>query len=70
MLMRADEEVVVNYQMANVLEAPVYKGDIIGVITYEVNGIIYKQEEIVITADVAEIDVKWCFERVIDGFFY
>lgn len=70
MLMRADEEVVVNYQMANELEAPVYSGDIIGVITYEVDGIIYKQEEIVVTSDVGEIDLKWCFERVIQGFFY
>ncbi len=69
MLMRADEEIIINYQMADVLNAPVYKGDIIGVITYEVDGVVYKQEEIIVTADVAEIDFEWCMERVLDGFF-
>lgn len=69
MLMRADEKVAINYHMADVLNAPVYKGDIIGVITYEVDGIIYKQEEIVVMADMAEIDFMWCVERVFEGFF-
>ncbi len=69
LLMRADEEVKVNYQMADLLDAPVYKGDIIGVITYEVDGVIYKQEEIVVTADVPEIDWEWCVKQILQGFF-
>ncbi len=68
LLMRADENVVINYRMAEVLDAPVYKGDIIGVITYEVDGQIYKQEDIVVMADMPEIDWKWCVEKVLQGY--
>lgn len=68
LLMREDEEVVINYRMEEVLDAPVHKGDIIGVITYEVDGLIYKQEDIVVTADVMEIDWKWCLEKVVQGY--
>lgn len=69
MLMRADEEVTVNYQMAGELVAPVQKGDVIGTIVYEVDGVIYKQEEIVVMADVPDIDWEWCFVKVIKSFF-
>ena len=69
LLMRADEDVVINYRMAEILNAPVFKGDIIGVITYEVGGVIYKQEDIVVLADVPEIDLEWCVEKVLLGYF-
>lgn len=69
LLMQAGEQMEINYEMATVLDAPVYKGDIIGVITYEVDGVIYKQEEIVVMADVAEIDFEWCLERIFQSFF-
>ena len=68
LLMRADEDVVINYRMEEVLDAPVYKGDIIGVITYAVDGQIYKQEDIVVTTDVKEIDWEWCLEKVMQGY--
>lgn len=68
LLMRTDEEVVINYRMAEVLDAPVYKGDIIGVITYEVDGQIYRQEDIVVTADVRGIDWEWCVKKVLQGY--
>lgn len=68
LLMRTDEEVVINYRMAEVLDAPIYKGDIIGVITYEVDGQIYKQEDIVVTADVRGIDWEWCVKKVLQGY--
>ncbi len=68
LLMRPDEEVIINYRMAEVLDAPVYKGDVIGVITYEVAGQIYKQEDIVVMADVREIDWEWCVKKVLQGY--
>ncbi len=68
LLMHADEDVVINYRMEEVLDAPVYKGDIIGVITYAVDGQIYKQEDIVVMADMPEIDWKWCVEKVLQGY--
>lgn len=68
LVMRPDEEIIINYRMTEVLDAPVYKGDVIGVITYEVDGVIYKQEDIVVTANVLEIDLKWCIEKVVEGY--
>lgn len=69
MLMRDDEEVTMNYQMAGELVAPVHKGDVIGMIIYEVEGVIYKREEIVVMADVPDIDWEWCFAKVTKSFF-
>lgn len=68
LLMMGDEEVKVNYRMAEMLDAPVYKDEVVGIITYEVDGRIYKQEEIVVTADVYEIDWNWCMERILQDF--
>lgn len=68
LLMREEENMILNYQMVEVLDAPVHKGDVIGVITHEIDGKIYKREDIVAGADVAKIDFKWCFWEVVDGF--
>lgn len=68
LLMRPDEEIIINYRMSEVLDAPVYKGDVIGGITYEVDGVVYKQEDIVIMTDMPEIDLEWCVEKVMEGY--
>lgn len=68
LLMSELEEIELHYQMAESLEAPVQKGDVVGVITYGVNGEVYKREEIVITASLEKIDFKWCMEKIIHDF--
>ena len=69
LLCQESEEVHIKYDFPKVLQAPVYKGEVVGSITYEVDGTIYKQEDIVISAGVKEIDLRWCVERIFRDFF-
>ncbi len=68
LLLRKGEEIEVKYSLLDKLQAPVCKGDVVGTITYEVDGKIYKKEEIVLTAGVKRIDMKWCLEKVLHEF--
>ncbi len=65
-LLKEGEQVVFEYELPSVLQAPVNKGDIIGKITYSVDGNIYRQKEIILTEDVKEVDIKWCLKKVFD----
>lgn len=69
LLLSSEEKILVNYKVAPILQAPVQKGDIVGTITYEVGGHIYRKQDIVVTADVDEIDLKWCLEKVFEKYF-
>ncbi len=68
-LLAVDEQIEVRYEVLKELTAPVKKGDVVGTIIYEVNGIIYKREDVVTTAGIEKIDLKWCMEQVFSGFF-
>lgn len=65
-LLKEGEQVVFEYELPSVLLAPVNKGDIIGKITYSVDGNIYRQKDIVLAEDVKEVDIKWCLKKVFD----
>lgn len=65
-LLKDGEWVQFDYQLPNELKAPVSKGEIVGRITYSVDGNIYRQKDIVLTEDVKEVDFKWCFGKVFD----
>lgn len=68
LLLGAEEEVEISYNVVSALQAPVQKGDVVGTISYEVEGKSYKREEVIVTADVPEIDLEWCVERVLEQF--
>lgn len=68
LLLRDGEEIVVKYNLPEKLQAPVANGDVIGTITYEVNGEIYKNEDIILSAGVKKIDLKWCVEQILHEF--
>lgn len=68
LLMREDEEVRVEYTMAESLQAPVKSGMQVGNIDYIVDNTVYKREAIVITEDVAAIDMEWCMRQVFGRF--
>ena len=68
LLMREDEEVRVEYTMADSLQAPVKSGMQVGNIDYIVDNTVYKREAIVITEDVAAIDMEWCMRQVFGRF--
>ena len=67
-LMAKEEQPCVTVEMAPSLEAPVNKGDVVGRIVYEVDGICYKTEEIRLTADVKKIDFEWCIRKVAEQY--
>lgn len=68
LLLRKDEQVQVRYNVCPTLQAPVQKGDVVGTITYEVSGEIYKREEIVLTVGVKKIDLEWCIVKILHDF--
>ncbi len=52
--------------LAGLQTAPVTKGEKIGEIQYQVNGEIWKTEEVVAGESVEEIDYSWCLEQTMD----
>ncbi len=65
-LLKEGEAVQFEYELSEKPEAPVNKGDIVGKLTYTVDGNIYRQKDIVLTEDVNRVDFRWCFEKVFD----
>ncbi len=68
LLMCDDETIEKRYDVDTEIIAPVKNGDIIGTIKYNVNGITYKTDSVVVTKDYEAIDIKWCFEKILDIF--
>ena len=63
-LLKKGEQVQFEYQLPTELKAPVRKGDVVGKLTYSVDGKIYRQKDIVLSEDVEEVNFRWCFEKV------
>lgn len=69
LLMRADEQVRVEYHWKDTLAAPVEAGTEVGTIEYIVEDTIYKRETIVTVDSVEEIDLEWCMREILERFF-
>ncbi len=67
-LLTEQESVDVVYDITTDLQAPVKKGDVVGIIRYEVDGVCYKEKEVKLKEDVKEIDFQWCLSVIIDKF--
>ena len=65
LLLGAEDKVRTVYRGKTFLEAPVKEGDKIGEISYEVNGEIWKTEDVVAGNDVEKIDYAWCLKQTI-----
>ena len=65
-LLKDGEIVQFEYELPEKLEAPVYKGEVVGKVIYTVDGNIYLQKDIVLTEEIKKVDFKWCFEKVFD----
>lgn len=70
LLMRADEEVLVEYDWEKTLTAPVESGTQVGEIRYMVGGTVYQRQRIVTVDSVAEICFDWCLEQVLNRFLF
>lgn len=68
LLLRADEEITVEYSQEEVLTAPVEAGRMVGEVLYSVDGTVYKKQSIVTVSEVRRIDLRWCLEQVLDRF--
>lgn len=66
LLLGAKDQVKTIYRGKKSLTAPVTKGEKIGEIQYQVNGEIWKTEEVVAGESVEEIDYSWCLEQTMD----
>lgn len=67
-LMRREEKVEVCFEWEKELTAPVEKGKKIGEVTYGVDGMIFRREEIVTAAEVNAVNLKWCLSEIMDRF--
>ena len=68
LLMRADEQIQVDYTVVDMLTAPVESGTRVGMVEYSVGGVVYRQEVIVTAGTVERIDLRWCIRGIIDRF--
>ncbi len=68
LLMREDEEILVECRIAGKLTAPVAAGTRVGYISYMVDGTIYRTEDIVALQNVEKIDLPWCVEQILMRF--
>lgn len=66
LLLGAEDKVRTVYRGKAFLEAPVKEGDKIGEISYELNGEIWKTEDVVAGNDVEKIDYAWCLKQTIE----
>ena len=66
LLLGAEDEVRTVYRGKTFLEAPVKEGDKIGEISYELNGEIWKTEDVVAGNDVKKIDYAWCLKQTVE----
>ena len=68
LLMKEDEEIRVEYTLADTLTAPVVCGMSVGRVDYIVDDQIYRTECIVTAENLEEIDQEWCMRQVLERF--
>ena len=68
LLLRADEEIRVEYSWEKTLTAPVEQGTQVGEIRYMVEGTVYKRERIITVDSVPKINFEWCLRQVLERF--
>jgi len=68
LLLRDGEEIRVECRVERQLRAPVAAGEQVGTIQYLFGDQVYREEHIVTTKAVREIDYRWCFQQIIQYF--
>ena len=69
LLLQNGEQIEIKYSIKKVLQAPVQKGDFIGTITYIVDGVTWKIENVVLTESIQPIDFNWCLRQIVQNVF-
>lgn len=65
LLLKRDEQIQVDFQIADELNAPVSAGTQIGTVRYLVDGEVYKVEYIFTSDYVPAIDLPWCLKQIL-----
>ncbi len=68
LLLKDGEEILVECHMEQQLQAPVTSGEQVGTIRYIFQDRVYREEHIVTTKAVREIDYRWCFKQILQYF--
>ncbi len=68
LLLKEGEEIRVECHIKRQLQAPVAAGERVGTIQYLFGDRVYREEQIVTTKAVREIDYRWCFEQILRYF--
>ncbi len=68
LLMRADENISVQYTIEESLTAPVAKNMTVGSVVYMVGDTVYRTEIIVTADELGAMDSKWCLRQILDRF--
>lgn len=64
LLMRDDEKVRIEYELPQMLQAPVKEKTEVGKAKYYIDDILYEQIPIYTTRDIAKIDFKFCLKKI------
>lgn len=67
LLLAEGEEIVLRYELADKLYAPVEKGDFIGKVTYVLGDEVIKECCVTAGNEVKKIDFRWCFEQTLEA---
>lgn len=65
LLLKTGEQIQVDFQIKDQLEAPVSAGTQVGTIKYLVSGEVYKVEYIFTTESIDAIDFAWCLKQIL-----
>ncbi len=68
LLLKDGEEILVECRMEQQLQAPVAAGEQVGTIQYIFQDQVYREEHIITTKAVREIDYRWCFQQILQYF--
>ena len=68
LLMRADEDISVQYIIEESLTAPVAENMPIGSVVYKVGDTVYRTETIVTAEEKGAVDSEWCLRQILDRF--
>lgn len=68
MLLKQNEQIEIKCQVKENLEAPVTSGEEVGQICYLVGGEVFRMDMIVTEDAVEQINMGWCFQKILDRF--
>lgn len=70
MLINSFESIKIEYELPDVLEAPVLENDIVGSANYYIGDELVQSYPVYTAGSVKKIDYWWCLEQIVDKFTY